>query len=120
MKYLDRKTTRTAYSSDGSIYALEPESILQIKNEADIIEAISDARSKNISITPRGGGTGLAGGAVGRGLILDFSQYRKILNIDTRAETVFAQVGIIYDELNLALKEYGLFFPPDPSSGWDN
>ncbi len=106
-----------AYASDASIYAIEPEEVIQIEREADISNAINRAKMRGISLTPRGGGTGLAGGALGAGIIADFGQYRKILEIDKDRRLVKTEVGIIYDELNLALKEYNLFFPTDPSSG---
>ena len=117
MKYLKKDITRTAYSSDGSIYESRPKAILQITSHSDAVKALAESRNNNITITARGAGTGLAGGAVGNGYILDFSNYRNILEIDAESGTVRTQVGIIYDELNIALKEYGLFFPPDPSSG---
>ncbi len=117
MKYITAKTTLTAYASDASIYAVDPVKVRHIRTDSDVIDAVSGARRENISITPRGGGTGLAGGAVGSGLILDFGLYREVLEIDADSRMVRAQVGILYDELNLALKRFRLFFPPDPSSG---
>ncbi len=117
MRQLTNKTTLTAYSSDASIYAKVPAGVIQVCSESDAINAILDAKYHNNSVTPRGGGTGLAGGAIGAGFILDMGQYRDIYKIDSEAQTVHTQVGIIYDELNLALKEFGLFLPPDPSSG---
>ncbi|MEW5923635.1 MAG: FAD-binding and (Fe-S)-binding domain-containing protein [Candidatus Zixiibacteriota bacterium] len=117
MEFIRNRISRTAYSSDGSIYSLTPSAIAAIRTEEDIREAFAYAREHSLSITPRGGGTGLAGGALGEGLIIDFSDYRKIIKVDSDEKTVHTQVGIIYDELNMALNEYGLFFPPDPSSG---
>jgi FAD/FMN-containing dehydrogenase/Fe-S oxidoreductase len=117
MGYLTKKTTLTAYSSDGSIYAIAPEAIRQVFTVDDIREAIGFARQKHLSVTPRGGGTGLVGGALGSGIILDFGQFKSILNVDCDRQMATTQVGIIYDELNLVLRKQGLFFPPDPSSG---
>ena len=117
MRYLSSKTTLTAYSSDASIYVQIPMLVIQVRTESEAIEAVLDAKNRLSSITPRGGGTGLAGGAVGAGFVLDMGQYRNITKIDPEGRTVQTQVGIIYDELNLTLKEFGLFFPPDPSSG---
>ena len=110
MRQLTNKTTLTAYSSDASIYAKVPAGVIQVCSESDAINAILDAKYHNNSVTPRGGGTGLAGGAIGAGFILDMGQYRDIYKIDSEAQTVHTQVGIIYDELNLALKEFGLSF----------
>jgi len=117
MAYLTNKVTLTAYSSDGSIYTDRPFAVRQVVNVNDIIETIKYARQNNISITPRGGGTGLTGGAIGSGIILDYSRFKAILDINYEKKIVHTDVGIIYDELNLALKRHNLFFPPDPSSG---
>ena len=64
MEFIRNKIGRTAYSSDGSIYNIPPAAIASVATEADIDEAFAYARSHNLSITPRGGGTGLAGGAL--------------------------------------------------------
>lgn len=117
MSKLENEITLTAYASDGSIYCLDPKLVWQITNSNDIVEAINHARRKKLSITPRGGGTGLTGGALGTGIILDFASFKNVLAVDPVERRVITQVGIIYDELNLALRDYGLFFPPDPSSG---
>ena len=117
MTRLKSKTSLVAYASDASIYAAMPETVRLIQSAEDVVEAVKLAAQKQISVTARGGGTGLAGGAVGTGVIADFSNFRSILDIDIASKTVLTQVGIIYDELNLALKKFGLFFPPDPSSG---
>jgi len=117
MQFSRDKATLTAYASDGSIYAIEPQAVVHVRSTDDILKALSKANRKNLPVTPRGGGTGLTGGALGNGIILDFSDFRRIEKIDTERRLVRTQVGIIYDELNLALKPHGLFFPPDPSSG---
>ncbi len=117
MAKFSEKTGLTAYSSDGSIYQIDPKMVWQVENSKDIKEAIDYARSKGLSITPRGGGTGLTGGALGDGIILDFGKFKQIIAIDPTGKIVITQVGIIYDELNLGISKFNLFFPPDPSSG---
>ncbi|MCK5125486.1 MAG: FAD-binding oxidoreductase [candidate division Zixibacteria bacterium] len=106
-----------AYTSDGSIYRIEPSEIRRPNSPSDAIKFISQAIISKLSITPRGGGTGLAGGALGRGLVIDLSRLNKIIDIDAENLTVVCQPGIIYQDLNIALKGHNLFFPPDPSSG---
>ncbi len=106
-----------AYASDASIYAIRPSEIIPVEFQNDVIEAILMAAKAGTSITARGAGTGLAGGALGDGIILDFGNYRKIRSIEPQLLSVHTEVGLIYDELNAALKDYNLFFPPDPSSG---
>ncbi len=117
MKLKSKRSTVTAYASDASIYGIKPHQIQQVESVEEIIAAVAEARRKGLSITARGGGTGLAGGAVGDGIILDFGKFKDIEGIDPASNFVTTQVGIIYEELNFALKPYGLFFPPDPSSG---
>ncbi len=117
MPQLSRKATLSAYSSDASIYSLTPREVISVRSRDDVIDALRKAEKTGGSVTARGGGTGLSGGAVGDGFILDFSNFRSILDIDPVAKTIATQVGIIYDELNLALSKHHLFFPPDPSSG---
>jgi FAD/FMN-containing dehydrogenase/Fe-S oxidoreductase len=116
-EYIRKETALEAYSSDASIYAIRPKAIVSVNAVDDIIGALQFAENGNIPVYLRGSGTGLAGGAVGNGIILDFSPFRKIIEIDTNNKTVLTQPGIVYDELNYVLKQYGLFFPPDPSSG---
>ena len=116
-KLSTKPSTLTAYSSDGSIYSIRPKVVFHVKSSNEITQLIEEARKSRLSIIPRGGGTGLAGGAIGDGIILDFSSYKRILDIDINNRLVKTEVGIVYDELNLALKDHGLFFPPDPSSG---
>jgi len=117
MEIRKNKTALTAYASDGSIYEIAPTGIVTINNSSDIEAAVKEASKSNLSVTPRGGGTGLAGGALGNGYILDFGQFNNILEINPAERRVKTQVGIIYEELNIALRPFGLLFPPDPSSG---
>lgn len=117
MIYIRAKATIAAYSSDGSIYSIAPHAIILVHSNDDIISALTTAKNNNLTVSIRGGGTGLAGGALGSGIILDMSGCTKILDIDTSKRTVIAQPGIIYDDLNIFLKKFSLFFPPDPSSG---
>lgn len=106
-----------AYASDGSIYSVTPDSVFCPDTTENAMAAIRSALMHQQPVTPRGGGTGLAGGALGTGLIVDFSKLKKILSVDIENKTVRCQPGIIYSDLNRVLKEYQLFFPPDPSSG---
>ena len=76
------------------------------------------ASSHGVPILPRGGGSGLAGQAIGAGLVIDFSKYlNRILDIDAEAKRVTVEPGINLDLLNRQLKASGFMFGPDPSSG---
>jgi len=113
----DKRASREAYASDASIYRIVPQRVVCPDDEKEAIDFIIDTLDKKIPVTARGGGTGLAGGALGKGHVIDFSRLTEIRDVSTERKTVTCQPGIIYQDLNIALKEYGLFFPPDPSSG---
>jgi FAD/FMN-containing dehydrogenase/Fe-S oxidoreductase len=115
--HIDAPIAREAYASDASIYRIHPLRIICPTTEEQAVVEVASALSDGVSITPRGGGTGLAGGALGKGVIIDCSRLTAIKHISIDNKTVSCQTGIIYQDLNLALKDAGLFFPPDPSSG---
>ncbi|GMW03674.1 MAG: lactate dehydrogenase [Candidatus Hydrogenedentota bacterium] len=72
------------------------------------------AASEHMPITPRGAGTGLAGGAVGEGLVVDFSRHNtSISDFDPEKRTVRVGAGVVLDTLNGYLKPHGLCFGPD-------
>lgn len=106
-----------AYASDGSIYSILPNAVVIARDEAEAISSFKSAIKSGLPITPRGGGTGLAGGALGRGVIIDCSRLTAITEVSRTERFVECQPGIIYRDLNQALAEFDLFFPPDPSSG---
>ena len=116
-KVKDDPGTITAYSTDASIYKLIPKAVSFVEEEEDVPKLLAFAHRKNIPLTIRGGGTGLAGAAVGSGVIADFSKYNQILEVKPEKKWVKVQVGHIYEELNIYLKRYGLMFAPDPASG---
>src|ERR1017187_10199858 len=74
--------TRQLYATDASIYQIEPVAVAFPKSTRQAGAIIEAACQAAIPIIPRGAGTGLAGGAVGEGLVIDFSRYRQILDLD--------------------------------------
>jgi FAD/FMN-containing dehydrogenase/Fe-S oxidoreductase len=114
---LKRRISREAYASDASIYQIDPQRIICPANQQDAIAAVSKALRRKISVTPRGAGSGLSGGALGSGCLVDCSRLTQVIEVSTSDNTVVCEPGIIYRDLNLYLKDFGLFFPPDPSSG---
>lgn len=113
----DSSASLYAYASDASLYCIPPAEVVCPDTETEAVSVVSRALEGRKPITPRGGGTGLAGGALGRGCIIDCSHLTEIRSISTSGKTVTCQTGIIYSDLNRALKKHSLFFPPDPSSG---
>lgn len=71
-----------------------------------------------LPVTPRGGGTGLSGGALAQfgGVLISMERFNRITLIDERNLQVTTEPGVITEELQNAVKEKGLFYPPDPSS----
>ena len=111
------KMTRAAYTSDASVYRRLPAAVLEPRDVDDIREAIAYAQAQGWCVTSRGGGTSVAGNAIGEGLIIDTSRhFNRILSIDPAARTATVQPGVICDQLRRAATEFGLTYGPDPST----
>ncbi|RMF92898.1 MAG: FAD-binding oxidoreductase, partial [Nitrospinota bacterium] len=108
--------TRILYSTDASSYQIEPIGVVIPKSVADVIATVEIARTHRVPILPRGGGTSLAGQAVGHAVHLDMSKYmNKILEVNAEEQWVRVQPGVVLDELNAYLRPTGLFFGPNVS-----
>lgn len=106
--------TRQLYATDASIYQIEPMAVAFPRNAAQAASIIRAAADADIPITPRGAGTGLVGGAIGEGLIVDFSRHnRQITDLDIDAGTVRVGAGVVLDQLSAFLKPHGFCFGPD-------
>ncbi|MBC8321201.1 MAG: FAD-binding protein [Bacteroidetes bacterium] len=111
------KSTRLMYATDASAYREIPLAVAYPKTKSDIKTLINFARVNNASIIPRTAGTSLAGQVVGNGIIADVSKHMtRIIEINKEENWVLVEPGVILDELNLILKEYGLFFGPETST----
>ena len=111
------KLSRALYATDASVYRKEPLAVAFPKDENDIVKLILFAKQHRVGLIPRTAGTSLAGQCVGDGIVVDVSRHQtKILELDTEKKTVRVQPGVIRDELNQYLKEYGLFFGPNTST----
>ncbi|MDN5707473.1 FAD-binding and (Fe-S)-binding domain-containing protein, partial [Corynebacterium casei] len=110
-------TTRAAYSSDASIFRRIPKAALEPKSVEDIRDGIAIAQERGWSVISRGGGTSVAGNAIGTGLIIDTSRYfNRILDIDGDNRTATVEPGVVCDALRDAVAEHGLTYGPDPST----
>lgn len=111
------KMTRLLYSTDASIYQVEPIAVVMPKTADDVIAVVSTASQYNVPILPRGGGTSLAGQTVAQAVVIDFSKYmREVFEVNPEEQWVRTQPGIVLDELNARLHKTGLMFAPDPST----
>jgi len=109
--------SRGRYSTDASIYQIEPIGVVVPKTESDVARAIAIAADEKIPILPRGAGSSQCGQTVGQALVIDTSKYLdRIIDLDTDARTVTVQPGVVLDRLNAFLRPHGVFFPVDPST----
>ena len=109
--------TRALYSTDASIYQIEPVGVVLPRSADDVIAVVETAARYGVAVLPRGAGTSLAGQAVGRAVVIDFSKYmRHVLEVNAEERWVRTQPGIVLDELNHHLRPSGLHFAPDPST----
>lgn len=109
--------SRMLYSTDASLYQIQPVGVVIPKREEDVQAAVEIAAKRKIPILPRGSGSSLAGQAVGAALVIDFSKYMgELVNIDLEARTVTVQPGMMVSPLNRALSKHGLMLGPDPAS----
>ena len=109
--------TRALYSTDASIYQIEPLGVALPKTQDDLIAAVELAAKYRVPILPRGSGSSLAGQAIGAALILDCSRYLdRLVAIDPASHTATVEPGVILSNLNRAAAHHGLVFGPDPAS----
>jgi FAD/FMN-containing dehydrogenase/Fe-S oxidoreductase len=111
------RLTRRIYSTDASIYSIEPLGVVCPRSADDVIATVEVARRFKVPVLPRGGGTSLAGQTVGKAVVLDFSRYmHSLVGIDVEAATARVQPGLVQDDLNAAAARHGLMFAPDTST----
>jgi FAD/FMN-containing dehydrogenase/Fe-S oxidoreductase len=108
--------SRILYSTDASIFQVEPLGAVAPRDEGDVCALVRYAAENRIPLIPRGAGSGVAGEALGTGLVVDLSRhFRDIL--DVGADTVRVQPGVVYRDLSVRLAREGRRFAPDPASG---
>ena len=111
------RLTRRIYSTDASIYSIEPIGVVFPRSADDVVAAVDVARRFGVPILPRGAGTSLAGQTVGNAVVLDFSRHmHALIGIDAEARTARVQPGLVQDDLNAAAARHGLMFAPDTST----
>ena len=105
------------YAYDASNYRVPPRAVVFPRSADDVVAVLRACRETGVPVTARGGGTSMAGNAIGPGVVLDFSRYmNRILDIDPTARTARVEAGVILDALRDATASHGLDFGPDPSS----
>src|SRR5262245_13541937 len=108
--------SRALYSTDASIFQVEPLGVVTPLDEADVQAVVRYCAEQKLPLIPRGAGTGLAGESLGPAVILDLSRhFRNILEIGP--DWVRVQPGVVWKTLNAELAKVGRRFAPDPASG---
>jgi FAD/FMN-containing dehydrogenase/Fe-S oxidoreductase len=111
------KVSRALYSTDASVYQIEPLGVFVPRSQADVIKAFEICRRFQCPVTMRGGGTSQAGQAIGEGLQIDLSKYvNRLLEVNVEERWARIEPGIVLDELNALLKPHNLRFPIDIST----
>ncbi len=106
------------YASDASVHQAMPSAIVRPKTIEDVQKIMRYANKNKIPVVPRGAGSGTSGHTVpiDGGIVLDLKRMNRILEIRPEDMLVKVEPGVVDDDLNRALKPYGLFYPPAPAS----
>ena len=109
--------SRLLYSTDASMYQVEPIGVVIPRDADDVAAAFDVARVERVALLPRGGGTSLTGQTVNHALVLDFSPHmNQVLEVNTEEGWARVQPGLVQDELNAHVRPLGLLFGPDTST----
>jgi FAD/FMN-containing dehydrogenase len=109
--------SRNAYSTAACIYKIRPLAVVVPRTIQDVQRVMKYAFEHEVPVIPRGGASGLAGQAVGFGIVLDCAKYlNRIIETNPRQDWVRVEPGALLDDLNQSLSRFGKLFPPDPAS----
>lgn len=108
--------TRRVYSTDASPCAVEPRAVAFVETEGEVHAVLGVCRELDVPLTPRASGTSLSGAAIGPGVVMDTTRFKRILDFDPARGLVRVEPGILLSELNAHLAEHGMRFAPDPGS----
>ena len=116
--FADEETLRNYGHDETEQLLFPPEVVIKPRTAAEISSIMKICNAHKIPVTPRGAGTGLSGGAIPHlgGVLLSMERLNTIIEIDERNLQVTTEPGVITEVLQNAVKEKGLFYPPDPSS----
>ncbi len=111
------EASKIIYSTDASAYYEKPLGVVTPRDSLDVKQIVLFAARHGISLIPRAAGTSLAGQVVGAGLVVDVGRYlNKILEVNELERWVKVEPGVVLDELNQYLEQFGLFFGPETST----
>jgi FAD/FMN-containing dehydrogenase/Fe-S oxidoreductase len=108
---------RAAYASDASIYQIIPGCVVAPRDAADVAAVVKYACAHGVAVAARGAGSGVAGESLCSGIVFDMRRYmNRIISIEDGGVTVICEPGVVLDDLNNCLSDYGRKIGPDPSS----
>src|SRR5688572_11994483 len=109
--------SRGRYSTDASIYQIEPLGVVVPRTDDEAVRAAEIAAAAGVPILPRGAGTSQCGQTVGAALVIDSSKHvNRLLEVDGVNATAWVEPGIVLDDLNSRLRKLGLWYPVDVST----
>lgn len=103
------------YASDASVYEIQPIGVVRPRSTRDVSELLRYCTEHDLNVYPRGGGSGLAGQSLGRGIVVDFSRYMRRVD-SPEGNTIRVQSGVVQADLNRAIGRHGALFGPDPAT----
>lgn len=113
----DSALAKALYSSDSSLYRVEPQVVVRPRHVDEVLAVVDAARRTGLPITSRGAGTSIAGNAVGTGVIIDFAKYlNKVRAVDAWTQTAEVEPGAVHAVLQRHAAPHGLRYGPDPST----
>ena len=109
--------SRVLYSTDASMYQMEPIGVVIPRDVEDVLAAVEVAKTNRLPLLPRGGGTSLAGQTVNHAIVLDFSKYMSQV-VEVNPEEAWARVepGVVLEQLNDHVAPHRFKFAPDPAT----
>jgi FAD/FMN-containing dehydrogenase len=108
---------RAAYAEGAGIYRILPQAVCRPSDTDEVKTLISWAAEHRVALIPRGAGSGMGGGNIGEGVVVDLTGMSRRLEVDARAGRAVTSAGVTAAELNSAAARHALRLPPDPSSG---
>ncbi len=113
----DGARRRAEYSSDAGNYRVVPQVVVEPLDVDDVLATLEFSRATGTPVTCRGGGTSIAGNAIGPGIVIDFARHlNRVLEFDAGSRTALVEPGVVLSTLQGRARPHGLRFGPDPSS----
>src|ERR671922_1176439 len=111
------RVSRLMYSTDASIYEVEPIGVVIPRTHEDVFATMEIARDFKVPVLPRGAGTSLAGQTVCDAVVIDMSKnLNRVLEVNTEERWAMVEPGVVQEQLNLHVKPMGFLFGPDTAT----